>query len=120
MWEPFKILVMDRSIAFDFRPWGTNHGSKELPYLTLFLWAVKQGFAAFLLAIQDYRPGTGLLQYCNYARTLRQTPLSIAISSGNLEVVKLLNEADPETIRTSEMKLVWEAIDNSQEEILKY
>lgn len=37
----FRRLCLSRDLPFEFRPWGENKGPKDLPYMTMFLWALR-------------------------------------------------------------------------------
>src|SRR5438034_6828963 len=92
MWLSFKRLVLDRTMAFDFRDWGSNEGPPGLPYMTLYHWAVEAGHLPLLNLLLKPSSGLSLHEYCQHEKRHGQQQMLNLSRHGHVDVLKLLIE----------------------------
>lgn len=92
-WENFKYLALEKKLEFPFRPWDleVNRHLEELPYITLFEWAIKAGHEPCLRLLLKPPWGSKLHSYCEHEDLQQKnSTLAMALSDGNIKVLKLL------------------------------
>ena len=90
LWLLFRNLVMDKALTFNFRSWGANTGTDELPFLSLFCWSIRNNHPAFLQLLGDPLRGKQLDNYLRH-ETSNGAPLLLeACSRGNESALLIL------------------------------
>jgi ankyrin repeat protein len=90
MWEAFKHLAMDKPMPFDVRIWDDSTVLGDLPYITLFRWAVHVGHIALLKLLLQLPTGSNLHTYCAQESEEGRSITLNAAKSGHGNMIRFL------------------------------
>lgn len=101
LWSKLRALAFERELGFTFRPWGQFDTTKDLPYMSLVLWAIQAGHDTFLRLLLEPPTGPKLHQYLAQHTEEDGLPLIVlalrqSVKKGYVRVVKLLLEIGAE------------------------
>ena len=65
-WSKFSQFVFQKSLPFDFRSWETLKGPSNLPYISVYLWAIANNHMPLLLGLKDLSRSGNLRPYLEY------------------------------------------------------
>ncbi|KAI9769861.1 MAG: hypothetical protein M1839_003580 [Geoglossum umbratile] len=117
MWKAFKYLATEKLTAFDIRIWGDSNTSCDLPYTSLFRWAIGAGHMPLLELLLSLPRGSNLHDYCRSESGKGWSIVLSALSGGHTKVVQLL--AKQACIDARYGKPLTEAALNGDEEVVR-
>lgn len=125
LWASFENLALKRTLLFSFRPWGQVDPARNLPHMSMVLWALDTGHEPLLRLLGKRPKGSNLNAYLDQeveeGLPLRVVALHRSAQKGQKAVLELLLQsgANPNTRNRSGDSVLNMATRGGHEELVE-